>query len=110
MAKSHPYQERKSAAPEKLLGPCDPADFPPKNSPLKHGPLFVAEFWDFRLTLESPKPQAGEFRKKFVGGSEVESVDAQAGCGEDIFAHVVDEHGFAGQGADFAQRVVIDRG
>ena len=55
-----------------------------------------------------PKSQAGEFGEKFIGGSEVEGVDAEAGCGEDIFAHVVDEHGFIGHGADFAQRVVID--
>ena len=60
--------------------------------------------------LDRPKPDARKFGEQFVRGSEVESVDAKAGCGKDIFVHVVDEHGFVGHGADFAQCVVIDHG
>ena len=40
----------------------------------------------------------------------MEGVDAEAGCSNYVLMHVVDEHGFLGQGVDFAQRVVIDRG
>ena len=57
---------------------------------------------------DCPKPEAGEFGEKFVGGSEMKGVDAEAGRGDDIFAHVVDEHGFFGQGIEFTKRVVVD--
>ena len=60
--------------------------------------------------LDCPKSQAGEFGEKLIGGSEMEGIDAKAGCGKNILMHVVDEHSFVGHGTDFAQRVVIDHG
>ena len=54
--------------------------------------------------------EAGEFGEEIGGGGEMEARDAEAGCGDDIFAEVVDKHGFLWQGVDFAKRVMVDNG
>ena len=75
-----------------------------KEAPNRPNHLRTSQF----CNSQGGQSQAGKFSVQLTGGSEVEGVHSQAGCGDSIFLNVVNVERFVGRNIQSLQGVAVD--